>query len=162
MTEPQGRKLFPPPDAVEADRQRDLTTGLLPSQLLREAVAQGWEILSPRPIGDDQIQPASIDGEEATRVAAAAQAFAAGPVSEDCAELALEDEGAEQAIDTDDDATAEAAPALGPADATKCDLCAELAAVDETLALAERHASRPDARVDWLVDWIKANLLAVA
>ena len=28
------------------------------------------------------------------------------------------------------------------------------------LALAERHASRPDARVHWLVDWIKANMLA--
>jgi dCTP deaminase len=58
---------------VEADRQRELTTGLLPSQLLREAVAQGREILSPQPIGDDQIQPASIDlrlGEVAYRVRA--------------------------------------------------------------------------------------------
>src|SRR5207302_951937 len=61
MTEPQGSELFPTLDAVEADRQRDLTTGLLPSQLLREAVAQGREILSPQLIGDDQIQPASID-----------------------------------------------------------------------------------------------------
>jgi 2'-deoxycytidine 5'-triphosphate deaminase (DCD) len=70
---PQGSELFPPPDSVEADRQRDLTTGLLPSQLLREAVAQGREILSPQPIGDDQIQPASIDlrlGEVAYRVRA--------------------------------------------------------------------------------------------
>ena len=73
MTEPQGSELFPTPDSVEADRQRDLTTGLLPSQLLREAVAQGREILSPQPIGDDQIQPASIDlrlGEVAYRVRA--------------------------------------------------------------------------------------------
>jgi len=73
MTEPQGSELFPTPDPVEADRQRDLTTGLLPSQLLREAVAQGREILSPQPIGDDQIQPASIDlrlGEVAYRVRA--------------------------------------------------------------------------------------------
>jgi dCTP deaminase len=73
MTEPQGSELFPALDAVEADRQRDLTTGLLPSQLLREAVAQGREILSPQPIGDDQIQPASIDlrlGEVAYRVRA--------------------------------------------------------------------------------------------
>jgi dCTP deaminase len=61
MSEPRGSELFPAPDSVEADRQRDLTTGLLPSQLLREAVAQGQEILSPQPIGDDQIQPASID-----------------------------------------------------------------------------------------------------
>src|SRR5438132_1540913 len=70
---PQGSELFPTPDAAEADRQRDLTTGLLPSQLLREAVAQGREILSPQPIGDDQIQPASIDlrlGEVAYRVRA--------------------------------------------------------------------------------------------
>src|SRR5437763_3676054 len=70
---PQGSELFPAPDPVEADRQRDLTTGLLPSQLLREAVAQAREILSPQPIGDDQIQPASIDlrlGEVAYRVRA--------------------------------------------------------------------------------------------
>ena len=103
-----------------------------------------------------------LDGEEASRVAAAAQAFVEGPVSEDCAELGLEDESAERAIDADDDATAEAASALGAADAAKGDLRAELAAVDEMLALAERHASRPDARVHWLVDWIKANLLAGA
>ena len=69
MTEPQGSELFPTPDSVEADR----STGLLPSQLLREAVAQAREILSPQPIGDDQIQPASIDlrlGEVAYRVRA--------------------------------------------------------------------------------------------
>ena len=69
MTEAQGSDLFATPDPVEADR----STGLLPSQLLREAVAQGREILSPQPIGDDQIQPASIDlrlGEVAYRVRA--------------------------------------------------------------------------------------------
>jgi dCTP deaminase len=73
MTESQGNELFSTADLVEAERQRDLTTGLLPSQLLREAVAQGREILSPQPIGDDQIQPASIDlrlGEVAYRVRA--------------------------------------------------------------------------------------------
>src|SRR5947208_14890788 len=73
MTEPVGSDLFPTPDPVEADRQRDVTTGLLPSQMLREAVAQGREILSGQPIGDDQIQPASIDlrlGEVAYRVRA--------------------------------------------------------------------------------------------
>ena len=48
-----------------------------------------------------------LDGEEANRVAAAAQAFVEGPVSEDCAELGLEDESAEKAIDADDDATAQ-------------------------------------------------------
>ena len=57
MTEPHGNDLFSAPDTADADR----STGLLPSQLLREAVALGREILSPQPIGDDQIQPASID-----------------------------------------------------------------------------------------------------
>src|SRR5882672_9331520 len=73
MTEPADSDLFPTPDPVEAEPQRDLTTGLLPSQMLREAVVLGREILSPLPIGDDQIQPASIDlrlGEVAYRVRA--------------------------------------------------------------------------------------------
>jgi dCTP deaminase len=79
MTEPPGSELFPTADAADTDRQREPTTGLLPSQLLREAVAQGREILSPQPIGDDQIQPASIDlrlGEVAYRVRAS---FLPGP-----------------------------------------------------------------------------------
>jgi len=73
MTEPLGSELFPAGKPGDADRQRDPTTGLLPSQMLREAVALGREILSPQPIGDDQIQPASIDlrlGEIAYRVRA--------------------------------------------------------------------------------------------
>src|SRR5882724_13344865 len=73
MNEPAGSDLFPTADPIEAERQRDVTTGLLPSQMLREAVAQGREILSPLPIGDDQIQPASLDlrlGEVAYRVRA--------------------------------------------------------------------------------------------
>jgi dCTP deaminase len=73
MTEPRGNKPFSTLERVAGDRQRNPTTGLLPSQMLREAVAQGREILSPQPIGDDQIQPASIDlrlGEVAYRVRA--------------------------------------------------------------------------------------------
>jgi len=73
MPEPDQDQLFPAPKPVDPDRQRDPTTGLLPSQMLREAVALGREILSPQPIGDDQIQPASIDlrlGEVAYRVRA--------------------------------------------------------------------------------------------
>jgi dCTP deaminase len=73
MNEPHRSELFPAPDPVDVDRPRDLRTGLLPSQLLREAVAQGREILSPQSISDDQIQPASIDlrlGEVAYRVRA--------------------------------------------------------------------------------------------
>jgi dCTP deaminase len=69
MTEPHGNDLFPSPDTADADR----STGLLPSQMLREAVALGREILCSQQIGDDQIQPASIDlrlGEVAYRVRA--------------------------------------------------------------------------------------------
>jgi dCTP deaminase len=73
MTEPRGNKPFSTLERVAGDRQRNPTTGLLPSQMLREAVGQGREILSPQPIDDDQIQPASIDlrlGEVAYRVRA--------------------------------------------------------------------------------------------
>jgi dCTP deaminase len=73
MIDPRYDALFPSPEGTEADRQKEATTGLLPSQMLREAVALGREILSPQPIGDDQIQPASIDlrlGEVAYRVRA--------------------------------------------------------------------------------------------
>jgi Helicase conserved C-terminal domain len=101
-----------------------------------------------------------LDGEKAEQVAAAALAFVEGPTSEDSAELGLEDDQAEKIIDADDDATAKAASALGAVGASKGDLRAEFAAVDDMLVIAERHASRPDARVRWLTDWIKANLLA--
>jgi dCTP deaminase len=73
MSEPEQDALFPAPKPADPDRPRDPTTGLLPSQMLSEAVALGREILSPKPISDDQIQPASIDlrlGEVAYRVRA--------------------------------------------------------------------------------------------
>ena len=101
-----------------------------------------------------------LDGQAADLVVAAALAFVAGPTSEDSVELGLEDDQAESAFSADDDATAEAASALGAVDAAKGDLRAELAAVDKMLAIAEQNASRPDARVRWLTDWINANLLA--
>jgi hypothetical protein len=59
MTDMQRDALFPSPEGSEADRQKEATTGLLPSQMLREAVALGREIVSPQPIGDDQIQPSA-------------------------------------------------------------------------------------------------------
>ena len=100
-----------------------------------------------------------VEGEKASRVASAALAFVAGPANEDNFELGLEDELAEKAIDDDEDATAEAASALGAADATTDDLRKELEAVDAMLAIAEKHLLRPDARVRWLIDWIKTTLL---
>ena len=74
MTELTEGELFPAPEPADTDRHAGATTtGLMPSQLLREAVAAGREIMSPQPIGDPQIQPASIDlrlGEVAYRVRA--------------------------------------------------------------------------------------------
>ena len=62
---PEG-ELFP---VAETER----STGLLPSQMLRAAVRLGHELVAAAPIGDDQIQPASLDlrlGEVAYRVRA--------------------------------------------------------------------------------------------
>jgi ERCC4-related helicase len=100
-----------------------------------------------------------VDGELAGSVAAAALAFVARPTLEDNNELGLDDDRAEKSIDADEDASAEAASALGAAGAAQGDLHAELASVDAMLAIAERNAAQPDARVRWLTDWIKANLL---
>ena len=99
------------------------------------------------------------DGEAAGSVAAAALAFVARPTLEDNNELGLDDDRAQKSIDADEDATAEAASALGAAGAAQGDLRAELESVDAMLAIAERNSARPDARVRWLTDWIKANLL---
>jgi dCTP deaminase len=60
-------------EAVSPAELGERSTGLLPSQLLRAAVGQGGEIVGTEPIGDDQIQPASLDlrlGEVAYRVRA--------------------------------------------------------------------------------------------
>ncbi len=59
-------ELFPLPET-------ERSTGLLPSQMLRGLVRLGHEIVATAPIGDDQIQPASLDlrlGEVAYRVRA--------------------------------------------------------------------------------------------
>src|SRR5438309_9057048 len=68
-------ELFPPPEPRELER----ATGILPSQLLRDAIERTREIRSLEPILDDQIQPASLDlrlGDVAHRVRAS---FLPGP-----------------------------------------------------------------------------------
>src|SRR5712691_9335465 len=66
-TSPRDGELFPVPET-------ERSTGLLPSQMLRGLVRLGHEIVAPAaPIGEDQIQPASLDlrlGEVAYRVRA--------------------------------------------------------------------------------------------
>ncbi len=62
-------------EPIDAER----STGLLPSQRIREAVLERREIRSQEPIGEDQVQPASLDlrlGEVAYRVRAS---FLPGP-----------------------------------------------------------------------------------
>ena len=100
-----------------------------------------------------------LDGEEVARATAAAASFVGAPTPEDNAELGLEGEDAEKAMAANEEAEAAIASAAGVVDATLDDLRAEVAAVDEMLALAEKHASRPDARVNWLVDWIYRSML---
>src|SRR5947209_4065458 len=68
-------ELFPPPEPRELEHG----TGILPSQLLRDAIERTREIQSLEPILDDQIQPASLDlrlGNIAHRVRAS---FLPGP-----------------------------------------------------------------------------------
>ncbi len=63
MSERVVNNLFPEvgPGAVGGPAQEpDYTTGILPSQGLREAIARG-EILATEPIEEEQIQPASLD-----------------------------------------------------------------------------------------------------
>src|SRR5262245_36795338 len=86
--EPPTGELFPPPEPRELEH----ATGILPSQLLRDAVDRTHEIQALEPIADDQIQPASLDlrlGETAYRVQAS---FLPGPdhtVKEKLPELTL-------------------------------------------------------------------------
>jgi superfamily II DNA or RNA helicase len=100
-----------------------------------------------------------IDEAAPQGIAAAAQAFVDGSTTDKADDLELEDEAAEAAIEADDEATAEAATVVGAEGAAAADLRKELAAVDAMLTIAEREALRPDARVHWLVQWIKANML---
>jgi SNF2 family DNA or RNA helicase len=102
----------------------------------------------------------ALDGEKNLGSPAVARNFVEAPGSDDAAELDLEDEGAEQEIEADEDLAASSATAHGSTEASASDLHAELAAVEEMLAVAERHASRPDARVTWLVKWIFSNMLS--
>ena len=87
-TENSTGDLFPPPEARELEH----ATGILPSQLLRDAIERTREIQSLEPILDDQIQPASLDlrlGDVAHRVRAS---FLPGPdhkVSEKLRALSL-------------------------------------------------------------------------
>jgi SNF2-related domain len=99
------------------------------------------------------------EGEKPHAASGAALAFVNGSTADEIDDLGLEDEDAEKAIDADEEATAAAAAELGADDASPSDLRAELAAVDDMMTRAEAAAMRPDARIKWLVGWIKQELL---
>ncbi len=101
-----------------------------------------------------------LDGQQEQVIEAAAQTFVDGSTTDKTEDLGAEDELAEKELETDEQAAAEAASVVGAAEASYADLRAELAAVDDILSLAEPAALKPDARVHWLVQWIKTNLLS--
>ena len=92
MSERLADNLHPAPELVGRNRQNDLRTGLLPSQMLREVITLGREILSPQPISEDQIQPTSIDlrlGEIAYRVRASFLPGSGGSVRDKLDQLSM-------------------------------------------------------------------------
>lgn len=102
-----------------------------------------------------------LDQAETTEIGleAAARAFArgAGELEEQAADG--DEVEADALVAADEEAAAEQASLFGAAGARKSALQAELAAVDEMLRLAEASANRPDARVGWLIRWIRSTLL---
>lgn len=89
---------------------------------------------------------------------AIAEAYATGETTpEDL--LEGDDEGVLLArISAEDAAAAEAATDLGARDAADADLEAEIALVDDMLAIAQANATRPDARVRWLQRFVDEHL----
>ncbi len=99
-----------------------------------------------------------VAGEPQAGTVDAAKALVNTQAIQDELELEVEDEvGADAAI-ADDDAAVEAATAIATKDASTEQLQAELSAVDAMLELANKHAGKPDARVDWLIGWIRQEL----
>src|SRR5690349_22639142 len=85
MSEAEAGTVFP---AAEGER----STGLLPAEMRRAAVRGGGEVLASEPIGEDQIQPASIDlrlGEVAYRVRASFLPGARASVADKLRQLSM-------------------------------------------------------------------------
>jgi len=100
-----------------------------------------------------------LDGEQDQVVEAVVQTFVDGSMTGKVEGLELDDDGTEADLDADEEVAAEAAAVAGAVDASASDLGKELAAVDEMLAIAEPAALKADARVHWLVKWLKTNFL---
>ncbi|MEQ1653652.1 MAG: helicase-related protein [Hyphomicrobium sp.] len=63
------------------------------------------------------------------------------------------------ALDRNIEDLTSAATALGAIEASAEQLASELSAVDAMLELAEAHATKPDARIRWLSEWIGQNMI---
>lgn len=100
------------------------------------------------------------EGEQSQVVEEAARTFVDGSTTGKVEGLELDDEEQEAGLDADEDAATEAASTIGASGASSSELTKELAAVDEMLTIAAHAALRPDARVQWLVQWIKSNCLS--
>lgn len=101
-----------------------------------------------------------VAGERHLAASEAAKALVSSQAVQDELELEEEDEAGADAAIADDDAAVEAATAIATKDASIEQLKAELSAVDAMLELANKNAGKPDARVDWLIDWIRQELLS--
>ncbi len=88
----------------------------------------------------------------------AARPFTEGANEVDQLEFGTEEEALE-ALDADDNAATEAASQLGAVQTTVDELKAELASVAEMMEVACQHASEPDARVRWLLDWMRTTMI---
>lgn len=98
-----------------------------------------------------------LDGEQSHVVEEAAHSFVDGSTTGKVEGLELDDEEQETGLDADEDAATEAASIVGASGASAPDLTKEMAAVDEMLVIAARAAPKPDARAQWLAQWIKSN-----
>ena len=87
----------------------------------------------------------------------AAEAFAAGAPGTD--DEPADETAAEALLQLDDEAATEAATEVGAREATEAELRAELALVDEMLAVADSHKEQSDARVAWLDRWVREHMV---
>ncbi len=90
---------------------------------------------------------------------AAARSFARDEAMTDALDLDLEDAEIEAVVAQDEEDATRAASILGSAGLDEADLRAELASVDAMLRDAEAASARPDARVRWLGDFIRSEML---
>jgi ElaB/YqjD/DUF883 family membrane-anchored ribosome-binding protein len=94
--------------------------------------------------------------EEVTRAVSFARS---DPESElDTMDASFNEQVAEDALDREAARATEAATLAGTDAAAREDLLSEIAMVDEMIAVADDVKNRADARVKWMVDWIRENL----